>query len=276
MPKYKWNCTQQPTKLNYEKTEYWWIAQDRSWSRKKTKKKVRFNPNTEINADEIEKIEESTDESDQILVNTETQKLVEKYKSKIFVKYREELSKNLVNRNIPNKIKYCKDSLKKIKAANIALKALVEIHKDELEKCLNINTLIYATAITIVGTKTKPPTKLPTHKKVNTDLDVDKMDGAVDEQPVQKKKICENRIVSLRKKIGKLTDLNNNPSTCKEKKLKHLLKGGDVKTTIENMKMKLAAESKRIRNAKFKKTRFKNNKLFFAKQKQFYSQMKGE
>ena len=49
-----------------------------------------------------------------------------------------------------------------------------------------------------------------------------------------------------------------------------------MKTAIQDLRMRLAAKSKKIRTTKLKKTRFVNNKLFFANQKQFYSQLRGE
>ena len=156
------------------------------------------------------------------------------------------------------------------------MKDLAENYKDELNDCSNLNTLIYAGAFVVAGAKTKPLSKPSTmKKKSHSTPDVDKMDRAVDGQP-RKTKFCEKEIVTMRRKIGKLTNLSKTPSKQKTKKLQNILKGKDVKTAIQDLRMRLAAKSKKIRTTKLKKTRFVNNKLFFANQKQFYSQLRGE
>ena len=246
---------------------------------KKRNRKVKFAPIINENStDEIEKIENHTKTSDQkTIVDEETQLLVDKYKYEILVKYKEELNRGLEERTIPTKIKYCKQSLKKIAAANIVLEDIVINYKDELEDCSNMNTLIYATATTIAGHPKTPDPKISTSKRnPHFVSNVDKMDGVVDRQPVRKQRYCEKGIVKLRRNIGRLTDLNKNPSPKKMKRLKHLLKGEDIKTVIQNLRMKLAARSKKLRNTKSKKTRFENNKLFYTQQKQFYSHLKGD
>ena len=119
-----------------------------------------------------------------------------------------------MERSVPNKISYCRESSQKITAANNVLKTLAEEYKDELKNCSKLNRMIYAAAIVAAGVTTKPLSKLSTmKKKSNSASNVDKMDRAVGGQA--QNKFREKAIVSMRKKIGKLTNLCKNSSAKK-------------------------------------------------------------
>ena len=144
-------------------------------------------PSTDIKPSSIstinEKEEQDTKESN---INMELQKLVDKYMVEIRVKYNEELSKDLINRTIPNKLSYCKENKHKIAAANIVLKELSEELQDELEDCTKLNTMIYVTAIVIAG-KPTPPSTPPTKKKnEHSTSSLKKVNRAVGRQPQNK------------------------------------------------------------------------------------------
>ena len=136
---------------------------------------------------------------DESKIDLELQKLMDKYKIEIRVKYKEELSKDLMERSIPNKLSYCRESSRKITAATNVLKDLAEEYKAELEDCSKLNTMIYAAAIVVARAKTKTLSKSSNMKKnSHSASDVNKMDRAVGGQP--QNKFREKEIMSMSKK----------------------------------------------------------------------------
>ena len=134
--------------------------------------------------------------------------------------------------------------------------------------------MIYAAAVVVAGKPTPPVTNPTRKKKEHSTSSLKKVNRAVGRQP--QNKFREKEIGTIRKKIAKLTDLCKRPSKKKAHKLRHILKGKDAKSVLQDLRMKLSAKSKKIRAMKLKNTKFVNNRLFFTNQKQFYSQLRGE
>ena len=60
----------------------------------------------------------------------------------------------------------------------------------------------------------------------------------------------------MQKKIGRLTSLSTNPSKQNTSKLKLMIGKDNVKTVLQNLRVKIAARSKCVRNMKLKKLKF--------------------
>ena len=141
-----------------------------------------------------------------------------------------------------------------------------------------MNALYYAVAVTVAGVKLKPKSKSSRmDKNANSNPAGDQLDRAVGVQPIRTKQtLCEKEIVMLRKKIGRLTNYCKDPTKRKARRVRFIIKDGDARATLQDLRMKLAAKSKKLRTENTKKVRFRNNKLFYENQKAFYSQLRGE
>ena len=130
----------------------------------------------------------------------------------------------------------------------------------------------------MAGVKLKPKSKSSRlDENANSNPAGDQLDRAVGVQPIRTKQtLCEKEIVMLRKKIGRLTNYCKDPTKRKARRVRFIIKDGDARATLQDLKMKLAAKSKKLRTENTKRVRFRNNKLFYENQKAFYSQLRGE
>ena len=201
--------------------------------------------------DDDEEVDENPPNSEpKTDVDKETQDMIDKFYEEVLVIYRRYLTIPITEREKPKKFSLTKENRKKLEAMNEALKLILNL--EEEMTLTDLNTLHYAGAVSIAGTI------IPGSDEIKPPFDPDAK--------------IKKKIESIRKTIGKLTAIQKGGKISK--KMKKLIGIKDTESALRTHHMRLAALCKKLRSKNASRNRFRNNKMFRNKQKEFYNKLK--
>ena len=156
----------------------------------------------------------------------------------------------LTERKKPKTFPLTKENRDKLEAMNGALELFLDRGKEIT--LTDLNTLHYAAAVSLAGTELTG--SVTTETKVDPDAKMKKS------------------IESIRKTIGRLIAIQRGGKISK--KMEILIGKKDTESVLRIYHMRLAAQSKKLRTKNSNRNRFRNNKTFRNKQKQFYNKLR--